>query len=384
MGDAFRTASLPAVITDEYRRAFATNLAGTLRGAQVPEPLRAAVGNAARDVSASSPRAAMAFSIDASGREPPRVAALHLSTEDAERARVLAARVALQLAPGTRLGFAYRQGADGLVAGLQGRERPAFMVASTGSGVAGMMAITDSAVALRRQLGPWGLTISAETGSTITANAERRAAEMRGRRVEEDMASMALSLDRRFGALDSALGLTWLSEDRTVLGARFHEGFGLAGSDTLFLDADLGWRLAEGWRLGAAYRQGFTRLRDAPLLAQGSRLASNAWSLDLQRRGVLAADDALALRLSQPLRVQSGGLNLLLPSGYSYDSFTAEYAVQRLSLAPEGRELTGELAWRGWLWGGSTMASLFYRDQPGHYADAPADAGVALRWSRDF
>ena len=39
-----------------------------------------------------------------------------------------------------------------------------------------------------------------------------------------------------------------------MLGARFHEGFGLAGSDTLFLDADLGWRLAEGWRLGAAWR----------------------------------------------------------------------------------------------------------------------------------
>ncbi|WP_338243294.1 S8 family serine peptidase [Aurantiacibacter hainanensis] len=384
MGDAFATASLPTLVTDRYQRAFSTDLGGSLRGADVPERLRGAVGQAARHLSAGSEKASVAFSIDASGRQPPRADVLRLHREDAEQARVLAASVALNVAPGTQLGFAYRQSAHGLVAGLQQQDRPAFMIATRGIGDEGMLAQPDSAVALRRQVGDWGLTVSAETGSTITAANQRRAAEMRGRRAEEDLASFGLSLDRRFGELDTALGLTWMAEDQTVLGARFHEGFGLAGSDTLFLDAEAGWRFADQWRLGAAWRQGFTTLRSASLLADGSRLGSQAWSVDLQREGVLHAGDRLALRLSQPLRVASGGLRMNLPVSFSYETLTPEYAVRTLQLAPEGREFTGELAWIGQLWGGSAAASLFVRREPGHYAEAPDDIGAALRWSRRF
>ena len=55
-----------------------------------------------------------------------------------------------------------------------------------------------------------------------------------------------------------------------------------------------------------------------------------------------------------------------------------------LSLAPQGRELTGEIAWRGSLFAGDAAASLFYRKDPGHYAALPDDKGVALQWSRRF
>lgn len=384
MGDAFAAASLPTLITDRYQRAFSTDLAGTMRGAQVAERLHGALGQGTRDLSAGAGKASIAFSIDAVGRQPPRAEMLRLQTEDAEAARVLAARVAVQLAPGMQLGLAYRQSAHGLVAGLQQRDRPAFMIASSGTGDAGMLQQADSAIALRGELGDWGLTVSAQAGSTITAASQRREAEMRGRRVEEGLASLGLSLDRRLRALDMALGLTWTMEDRTVLGARFHEGFGLAGSDTVFLDADLGWHLGKAWQLGAAFRQGFTQVRSAPLVAAGSRLASNAWSVDLQRSGVLAANDRLALRLAQPLRVASGGLNLNLPVAFSYETLTPAYGVHRLSLAPQGRELTAELAWAGALWGGRAGASLYLRRQPGHYADAPDDLGTAIRWSRRF
>jgi hypothetical protein len=229
------------------------------------------------------------------------------------------------------------------------------------------------------------VTVSAQTGSVWTAAQVQRAAILRGQREEDGMTSFALALDRSFGSLDTALGLTWTAEERSVLGARLHEGFGLAGSDTMFADMDLGWRPAPGWRLGASWRQGFTTLRDAPLVAEGSRLASNGWSVDVERGGVFAEGDALALRLSQPLRVSGGGLNLRLPTSFNYQTLAPDaYAIRRLDLSPQGRELTGELAWRGRLWGGGAMASLFFRRQPGHYADAPADAGVAVRWSKGF
>jgi hypothetical protein len=114
------------------------------------------------------------------------------------------------------------------------------------------------------------------------------------------------------------------------------------------------------------------------------RLASNAWSLDIARASMLVDGDSLALRLSQPLRVHSGGLNFDLPVAYSYDTLEATRGRRRLSLRPRGRELSTELAWRGPLWSGSGSASLFYRKDPGHYASLPDDRGVAIGWSMEF
>jgi len=102
------------------------------------------------------------------------------------------------------------------------------------------------------------------------------------------------------------------------------------------------------------------------------------------RAGVFGANDSLALRLSQPLRVESGGLNLQLPVDYSYETLSPVYGIRTLSLSPRGRETSAEIAWRGPLLSGSGSASLFYRRDPGHYASLPDDKGVALRWSTEF
>ena len=54
------------------------------------------------------------------------------------------------------------------------------------------------------------------------------------------------------------------------------------------------------------------------------------------------------------------------------------------ALTPSGRELIGELAWRGTLWGGDAGASVFYRKDPGHIAGLPDDKGIAVKWGRGF
>ena len=99
---------------------------------------------------------------------------------------------------------------------------------------------------------------------------------------------------------------------------------------------------------------------------------------------MFSASDRLAFRLSQPLRVESGGINLLLPVSWDYATLSGSYASQRLNLAPSGREIDAELAWQGELWRGHAAASLFWRRDPGHVANAPDDRGVALRWSAGF
>jgi len=386
MGDATARASLQTVVLDEYKRAFGVELGPTLRGAVISQPLHGSVGTLQRQVAAGDDKVAIAFTIDASGdaSRTPRIAQLRLSREDADQARVLAGRVALQLAPHTKVAFAFAESGDGLVAQLQGQDRPAFMIAGGAIGDAGLYRSTDASFAVRRQLGPWGLTVSTDTGNTWSSALVHRAAEMRGQRDRNGVSDIDFAFDRRFGRLRASLGLDLMHEDATMLGAEFHQAFGLAGADTLFLDAGLGWDFADRWRFGAELRNGWTSARDGGLVASGSRLTSRAWSLDLARSGVFAHDDSLAFRLAQPLRVESGGLNLNLPVDYSYITLSPTYGIRTLALSPRGRELDAELAWRGRLFMGDAAASLFVRKDPGHYASLPTDKGVALRWSTGF
>jgi len=386
MGDAVARASLQTVVLDQYKRAYGVDLAPTLRGAVVSQPLHGTVGSPQRHVSAGNDTAAIAFTIDASGQqgEMPHIGLLRLSNEDAEQARVLAGRVALQLAPHTKVAFGFAESGDGLVAELQGQDRPAFMIAGGAAGDPGLYHTTDASIALRRQVGRWGLTVSADSGKTWSAAYMHRAAEMRGQRDRNGLGDFSLALDRRFGSLSASLALDWMREDATLLGAEFHDAFGLSGADTLFLDAQAGWQFAENWRLGGALRNGWTVAHGGGLIARGSRLTSRAWSLDLARSGVFTKGDSLAFRVSQPLRVESGGLNLELPIDYNYTTLLPTYGVQSLSLTPQGRELDAELAWSGRLFMGDAAASLFVRKDPGHYADLPLDEGVALRWSTGF
>jgi len=386
MGDAVTGASLRTVVLDEYRRAYDVDLGPTLRGAVVSQPLNGALGTPQRQIGTSDGKSSIAFTIDASGRngEMPFTGLLRLSREDAQQARVLAARVALQLAPHAQIAFGFAQGSDGLVAQLQGQSRPAFLIAGGSVGDAGLYHTTDASFALRRQVGRWGLTLSADSGKTWSAAYMHRAAQMLGQRDRSGVSNFVAALDRRFGNLQASLGLDWMREDATMLGAEFHNAFGLRGADTLFLDAQAGWDFAPKWRFGAAMRNGWTTARGGGLVAGGSRLTSRSWSVDVARSGVFGAGDSLAFRVSQPLRVESGGLNLDLPIDYSYATLSPTYGIQTLSLSPKGREIDAELAWNGRFLTGDAAASLFIRKDPGHYAGLPLDEGMALRWSRGF
>jgi hypothetical protein len=385
MGDALTTASLHAVILDKYDRAFDYDLGATMRGAAIPRRLWGAVGNESRSLAMSRGMASFAFTVDRSARLRGSVPAdeLQLGMGDAERARVLAARVALKISPDTQFGFTYAESADGLIAQMQGQERPAFLIAQGPAGDDGIFRRTDASFALRRQFGRWGLTVSGDTGRAIGGENSELADRYR-LRTSEGVHSFGLTFDRRFGALDTTLGFTWMGEDRTVLGARFHDSFGGGGADTVFADFGAGWGFAPRWRLGGAFRNGWTFAGNGVLIGGDSMLVSRAWSLDLERQGVLGGDDRLALRLAQPLRVEGGALDIRLPVAWSYDTLSPTLGTRALSLTPDGRELLGELAWRGRMLGGWGSASLFYRREPGHYAYVPDDAGVALRWSSAF
>ncbi|MXP08595.1 S8 family peptidase [Pseudoblastomonas halimionae] len=377
MGDALASASMPVTVLDKYRRAYVTDIGARTVGAQVAPRLTGALTDASRSVAIGAGEAALSFTIDDRVPEMPWSGQLRLTGEDAERARVLAARVVSKVAADMKMGFAFRQGSQGLVAQVQGQSRPAFLVAPAPDDDTGFALGDTLSIAMRRQAGQSGLTFSAESGN-VRAGAHGRFAYDFARTREEGRAMrFGAALDRRYGPLAATLGASWLREENTLLGARFHDALGVGGADSLFLDTDLRFDAGAGWRLGGSYRRGWT-------FAQGVALASDGWAFDIERRGVLAEDDGIALRLSQPLRVASGGIDLTLPVHWDYGTRSATFATRRLSLAPTGREVIGEIAWRGRLWGGMASASLFYRTDPGHYATLPDDPGAAVRWSTEF
>jgi hypothetical protein len=378
--------TLNTIILDRYKRAFAYDLTGQLRDANVAPRLRGAVERQGRSMAAGSRDLALAFTVGDGARAAGLswASELRLSSDDADIARVLAGRIAAKIAPDTQLGVAYKQSSGGLVAQLQGRSRPAFRLAPTASGDDGFFQSSDVSFALRRQMGPWGLTASAERGHAWLGNLRSFEGSLPSQREKYGTHSMGLAIDRQFGSLEAALGLSWMREDNTVLGAFLHEGLGGNGADTAFIDINASRPLGANWRVGADFRQGITQARASGLIGSGSRMMSQAFSFDLARYGTFKQGDMLGLRVSQPLRVMSGGLNLDLPVAYDYASESAIFGTQRVNLSPQGREMMGEVTWRGPLLWGQAGASLFYRHNPGHVASAPDDVGAAVSWSAEF
>jgi len=195
---------------------------------------------------------------------------------------------------------------------------------------------------------------------------------------------MSLALDRAWGGLETAIALTWLAERDTLLGGQFAQGLGVNGADTAFLDASLAQTWGRGWRAAIELRAGLTRPRGGGMLAAGSQLASEAWSLDLTRTGLAGQHDRLGIRISQPLRVSAGSLDFDLPVDYDYASETAIIGRQSLNLTPQGREIMSELTWGLPIWGGWLSGSAFHRRQPGHFADAPDDLGALVGFNASF
>ena len=387
MGDALQRVSARATVLDAYRRAYSLDLAGMGRTTPIVPRLGMALLGQGRPVNLGHGPVTLAFTAGTPGLNgttgEPWSGPLRLSREDAGAARVLAGRIIARVAPGLDAAFGFAAGSDGLGAGLRGAPQAAFLVAAGAADDLGFLRSDLVASAIRLKLGRAGLTVSADSGRVLPV---RQTGLLPGDPMREAprVSRFGVTLDRHFGGLSGALAASWLAEDRTVLGARLAQAFAGQGADSLFVDLGASWQPASGWSLTGAYRRGLTRARSGAILLGSSRLASSGWNVDLVRHGVIGRRDSLALRLAQPLRVEGGGLDLNLPTAWNYDTLSAVRSVQRINLAPTGRELDAELGWTGPFAGGSAGATLFWRRDPGHMRGLPPEQGAALRWSVGF
>ena len=373
-GDAASKGSMGAIVLDGYSRAYALNLAKTLRVADQLRPLERALAGRTQVVEAVAGRFGIAMTVALNDVRPREVelSRLGIGPNDARRARLIAGSAIARVDDNTAAAFGFAEGAKAMERRLSGASDGAFLIARDALSATGFSAQHGSSMALRRRIGPVGVTISAETGHVWK--------DIRTSAAKAPYRYVALEVDKTLSKTRFSLGLSRLTEHDTLLGGQIGTAFGGgSGSNTTFLDLEARRPLGSNWSAGLAARRGWTKF------GAGS-FQSDAYAFDLMRSGLFSDGDRFGLRLAQPLRIASGGFAALLPTGYDYATQSAETSLERFSLSPTGREVDAELSYgrpvvsnSGWFGG-----NLFARRQPGHIASAPNDVGGAVRWSLGF
>jgi hypothetical protein len=298
------------------------------------------------------------------------VARLAVGPEGARQSRLVAGQAIARLDRKTRIAFGFSEGAKSLERNLSGAVPGAFLIARDTSGEPGFAARRGTSGALRRQIGRRaGLTLSTETGEVS------RALQVGSRNLPYRLA--AASLDRTFGRNWLSLGVTRLDEQRTLLGGRMSEALGGGGSATWFVDGEARRDLGRGFGAVISARRGWTTFG-------AGRFTTSAYALDFARLGLISDSDRLGLRLSQPIRVESGGIATMVATSYDYTTGAAASGLQRLSLRPEGREVDAELSYGTRLRYGWIGGNLYVRRNPGHATGVAPDVGAAIRASFAF
>lgn len=384
MGDAPQS-GMGAVILDGFSRAFAVDLADTVRRStpsmQLADSL--AVNRGGQFIAPAGGHAMLAFTIDARATQT-RIAQLALRGEDAERARVTAGMIAAQLNASTRIAFAISQDGGSVGARLNGRVRPAFLIARDAMGDSGFASRANTSFALHRQIGTVGLTMIAERGQALSPRHSDISIAGDGW-LESPYTVMGIAADRQWGGLRFDGGLSVMAEDETFLGARFNKALGGGqGATSLFTDIAVRWAGPNGWSIGGDMRHGWSFANGSSAVLRGGTLRSFAASADISKTGITTHDDRLSLRIAQPLRAYRGGLRLTLPTSYDYDLRTPGYENRFFNLAPEGRQIDMEAAYSRKIGPAWLTGHLFYRRDPGNFAAIDDDMGGAIRFTLGF
>ncbi|MBY6217903.1 S8 family peptidase [Qipengyuania aquimaris] len=389
MGDALsQTSSIIAISTDKYDRAFKIDLSKGLRSSGgTSDGLRSALAPGGRRHAASSSSLALGFTVvdfaAISGREP--VADLLLSHHGGKFERVSAGRILTEITPGVRIGFSFNEGANRLQMQASGSPEPNFLMSRSARTVGVIGAQNSGAAAVGFDLGnEVEISFGFEAGDVLVPGHDRLRVSPSSANLEAKYTQAIARVGYASVGWKGSVGFGWIDEQNSILGGWFGGAIGGAGANTMLVDASVSHELPSDWRIGVAAIAGATRADRSGLISDNSLLTSASWSVDLMKGDVFASRDSLGIQVSQPLRVEEGGINLRLPVSYDYSSESASFASRFISLEPSSREIVSELRWSGPLgqgWGGAT---LFFRRHPDHLESQSSDFGAAASYRATF
>ena len=176
----------------------------------------------------------------------------------------------------------------------------------------------------------------------------------------------------------------WLLEPRRLAGSRPRGAFGELDADTVFAGVSAYRRLSDRWTVLGSAHAGVSRTGTQyhGMLRDLSALWSSTFAVGIIGEDLGYKQDRLALRLSQPLRVESGNATFQWASGRTRER---QGLIDRtvLDLEPSGRQLDLELTYtRPWKGGRAYLATLVSH-QAGH-TRGDSDLALLMRYKRSF
>ena len=169
-----------------------------------------------------------------------------------------------------------------------------------------------------------------------------------------------------------------------MVGSRASGAFGGLGANTGFAGLSAHTSINKNWTLLANLHGGLTRtsVKKLGMITNISPLRVSAFDLGLSGEGVVHRNDSLAIRVSQPLRVESGSADVRWISGRTrYEEINVER--QSMSLEPSGRQIDVELTYgRPWRSGHANFGAIVSR-HTGHSAGT-SDSALLMRYDRSF
>jgi hypothetical protein len=362
-GDAASQGGLAATVLDDFNRPFSVDLAYGLAQSAAPGLLANSITAGQRSVHGTIGPVSLSFALVGNSMHLRAFRDLELTPAEEDRARLLAATAISKLTNDSSLGFGFGTDLPRLRNQIGGGPSGEVTISGDATQRLGFDKRSPKAVAVDREVSGWRVSFGGEQGAV---------GRFRPGQSDRRYALLGLSVDRILLRGKMRLGVTSLVEQKTILGGSIDRMFGKPGSQTWYVDAGIDQQLGKGWLVSGTYRRGQTTFANG-------QVTTSAFSLGATKMTPLGHDDMLAFQLSQPLRVESGGLELLLPVSWDYRSQVATEGLQELSLLPSGRELILEAAYQRSMPKGWFGVNLYGRREPGHVKHQNYDVGLALR-----
>ncbi|MEZ5655640.1 MAG: S8 family peptidase [Sphingobium sp.] len=289
--------------------------------------------------------------------------------------QTLSGHLSLQPTPDISLAMAFRGRGTDLVQALgPSQQSGSFLAAQDPVDSPGFETSPNLAMALRYRLsGAFGLALTSESGVQA---ARRTRIASQGER-DRSYRTVSAGLDWHARPVALTLSASLLDEPDSMLGARLAPFFGVTGSQTVLTDASAAFALPHRWALNLAARRGWTRATQGG----SADIRTLGWSAGIERAALLHGQDRFGIRIAQPLRVEAGGVDALLPVAYDYGTQRSEWRMTRVNLSPSGREIDTELSYARPVAGGWVHFNGYWRRQPGHIAWVSDDFGGVVRFS---
>ena len=176
----------------------------------------------------------------------------------------------------------------------------------------------------------------------------------------------------------------WLNEPHSLVGSYASGAFGDIGANSGFLGVTAHRKLNDRWNFLANFHSVLTRttVRNSGIVPTVSSLRSSAFDLGFIGNSIAKQGDRFGIRLSQPLRIESGQAEFQWVTGRTPDREVEQKKVN-IPLDPSGRQLDLEFTYSlPWKKGQADFAAIASHDN-GHSAGSE-ELTVLMRFQRGF